>query len=142
VEYYTHEDAVDCMKFVNGTKLDDRVIRTDLDPGFTESRQFGRGKTGGQVLLYLHFVQISLIYIACQVRDEHRADYDPGRGGFGKVRPPGERSSGGGGGGSYTSGGGGGGLSSSAGGGGGDRSKRPRHEEDDEISHKRRPSGQ
>ena len=49
MEYYTHDDAVDCMKFVNGTKLDDRVIRTDLDPGFTESRQFGRGKTGGQV---------------------------------------------------------------------------------------------
>ncbi len=49
VEYYTHEDAVDCVKYINGTKLDDRVIRTDLDPGFIDSRQFGRGKAGGQV---------------------------------------------------------------------------------------------
>lgn len=37
------------MKFINGTKLDDRIIRTDLDPGFREGRQFGRGKSGGQV---------------------------------------------------------------------------------------------
>ena len=31
-----------------------------------EGRQYGRGKTGGQV------------------RDEYRTDYDPGRGGYGK----------------------------------------------------------
>lgn len=49
VEYYDREDALDCMKFVNGTKLDERVIRTDIDPGFKPGRQFGRGKSGGQV---------------------------------------------------------------------------------------------
>lgn len=72
VEYYTRSDTEDCLKFVNGTKVDERVIRADIDPGFTESRQFGRGKSGGQV------------------RDEHRTDYDPGRGGFGKgaTAPP------------------------------------------------------
>ncbi|KAJ2795224.1 nuclear cap binding complex subunit, partial [Coemansia furcata] len=43
VEYYTHENALECMKYVNGTKLDDRIVRTDLDPGFKEGRQFGRG---------------------------------------------------------------------------------------------------
>ena len=46
--------------------LDERVIRTDLDPGFTPERQFGRGASGGQV------------------RDEYRPDYDSGRGGYGR----------------------------------------------------------
>jgi nuclear cap-binding protein subunit 2 len=65
VEYYTHNDALDAMKYVGGTKLDERIIRTDLDPGFKEGRQYGRGPTGGQV------------------RDYYREDYDPGRGGYG-----------------------------------------------------------
>lgn len=68
VEYYTHEHALECMKYVNGTKLDDRIIRTDLDPGFKEGRQFGRGRSGGQV------------------RDEYRQEYDEGRGGWGHMR--------------------------------------------------------
>ena len=55
------------MKFINGTKLDDRVLRTDWDAGFEEGRQFGRGRNGGQV------------------RDEYRQDYDPDRGGFGHL---------------------------------------------------------
>lgn len=37
------------MRFINGTRLDDRIIRTDWDAGFKEGRQYGRGKTGGQV---------------------------------------------------------------------------------------------
>lgn len=53
------------MKYTNGTKLDERVIRCDLDPGFKEGRQFGRGRSGGQV------------------RDEYRTEYDVGRGGWG-----------------------------------------------------------
>jgi hypothetical protein len=53
------------MRYVSGTKLDERIIRCDLDLGYREGRQFGRGKSGGQV------------------RDEHRQDYDPGRGGWG-----------------------------------------------------------
>ncbi|KAL9612799.1 MAG: hypothetical protein Q9167_002634 [Letrouitia subvulpina] len=67
VEYYNHQDALDCMKYIGGTKLDERIIRTDLDPGFQEGRQYGRGKSGGQV------------------RDEYRDEYDPGRGGFGRA---------------------------------------------------------
>ncbi|KAM0284424.1 hypothetical protein ACHAQH_002000 [Verticillium albo-atrum] len=67
VEYFTHQDALDCMKYIGGTKLDERVIRTDLDPGFEEGRQYGRGKSGGQV------------------RDEYREDYDEGRGGHGRA---------------------------------------------------------
>uniref|UniRef100_A0A0A9WJM4 Nuclear cap-binding protein subunit 2 n=1 Tax=Lygus hesperus TaxID=30085 RepID=A0A0A9WJM4_LYGHE len=66
VEYYQRADADACMRFVNGTRLDDRIIRTDWDAGFIEGRQYGRGKSGGQV------------------RDEYRKDYDGGRGGYGK----------------------------------------------------------
>jgi len=47
--YYDRECAEDAMRYVNGTRLDDRVIRTDWDAGFKEGRQFGRGKAGGQV---------------------------------------------------------------------------------------------
>ncbi|EXJ69294.1 uncharacterized protein A1O5_07330 [Cladophialophora psammophila CBS 110553] len=67
VEYYTHQEALDCMKYIGGTKLDERVIRTDLDAGFQEGRQYGRGKSGGQV------------------RDEYRDEFDPGRGGYGRA---------------------------------------------------------
>jgi len=49
VEYQTHQQAVECMRFINGTKLDERLVRTDLDPGFKEGRQYGRGRSGGQV---------------------------------------------------------------------------------------------
>lgn len=41
VEYYTHQDALDCLKYIGGTKLDERIIRADLDPGFQEGRQYG-----------------------------------------------------------------------------------------------------
>merc|ERR1712165_294244 len=67
VEYYTREDAEKSMMYVNGTRLDDRVIRTDWDAGFVEGRQYGRGKSGGQV------------------RDEYRTDFDGGRGGYGQI---------------------------------------------------------
>ncbi|KAI8915787.1 small subunit of nuclear cap-binding protein complex [Gorgonomyces haynaldii] len=60
VEYYHRDDALDCMKYINGTKVDERIIRTDIDPGFISGRQYGRGKSGGQV------------------RDEWREDYDEG----------------------------------------------------------------
>ncbi|XP_042333889.1 nuclear cap-binding protein subunit 2 [Sceloporus undulatus] len=67
VEYYTRAEAEHAMRYINGTRLDDRIIRTDWDAGFKEGRQYGRGRTGGQV------------------RDEYRKDYDAGRGGFGKI---------------------------------------------------------
>lgn len=37
------------MWYINGTRLDDRIVRTDWDAGFVEGRQYGRGKSGGQV---------------------------------------------------------------------------------------------
>lgn len=66
IEYYTREDAQNAIWYINGTRLDDRIIRTDWDAGFEEGRQYGRGRSGGQV------------------RDEYRSDFDPGRGGLGK----------------------------------------------------------
>lgn len=47
--YYTRKDAEDALKYVNGMKLDDRIVRADWDRGFSEGRQYGRGKSGGQV---------------------------------------------------------------------------------------------
>jgi len=63
--YDDHKSAVACKQFISGMKLDDRVIRCELDSGFIDGRQYGRGTSGGQV------------------RDERRSDYDPGRGGYG-----------------------------------------------------------
>lgn len=67
VLYYSREDTEDAVKYISGTILDDRPIRVDFDWGFEEGRQWGRGRSGGQV------------------RDEYRTDYDPGRGGYGKL---------------------------------------------------------
>jgi len=65
VEFYTHVEALAALRYISGTKLDERIVRCDLDTGYADGRQFGRGKSGGQV------------------RDEHRTDYDAGRGGWG-----------------------------------------------------------
>jgi nuclear cap-binding protein subunit 2 len=56
VEYYTTGDARDAVKYLNGTTLDDRIIRIDLDIGFEEGRQYGRGRSGGQVLILKSFL--------------------------------------------------------------------------------------
>ena len=64
---FFREDAENALRYINGTRLDDRIIRTDWDAGFIEGRQFGRGKSGGQV------------------RDEYRTDFDAGRGGYGQI---------------------------------------------------------
>ena len=64
VEYETRADALQAKKMLDGMKLDERFVRVDLDPGFKDGRQFGRGRSGGQV------------------RDEFREDYDAGRGGW------------------------------------------------------------
>lgn len=88
VEYYNHQDALDCMKYIGGTKLDERIIRTDLDPGFQEGRQYGYAS-----LAPLNFGRMfSGLTMLCrrgksggQVRDEYRDEYDPGRGGYGRA---------------------------------------------------------
>ena len=42
------------MRYISGTKLDERIIRCDLDLGYKEGRQFGRGKSGGQVRYFYY----------------------------------------------------------------------------------------
>ena len=44
------------MWYINGTRLDDRIVRTDWDAGFVEGRQYGRGKSGGQVKTFRSFL--------------------------------------------------------------------------------------
>lgn len=49
VSYFTRKDAEAAVKYINGSMMDGRSIRVDHDWGFVEGRQYGRGKTGGQV---------------------------------------------------------------------------------------------
>ncbi|CAB99394.1 nuclear cap-binding complex small subunit [Schizosaccharomyces pombe] len=70
VEYFENQDALDSLKYISRTSLDERIIRADLDHGYEEGRQYGRGASGGQV------------------RDEMREEFDPGRGGYAKNRQP------------------------------------------------------
>ena len=49
MEYHTREDAENAIRYLSRQKLDDQVIRCDWDAGFKEGRQYGRGKSGGQV---------------------------------------------------------------------------------------------
>ena len=38
--------AITCL---DGTALDERIIKVGIDPGFKQGRQYGRGMSGGQV---------------------------------------------------------------------------------------------
>lgn len=53
LRYETREAAENCIRYVNTCRLDDRIIRTDWDTGFEEGRQYGRGRSGGQVCVML-----------------------------------------------------------------------------------------
>lgn len=70
VEYYNQEHMKAALKYVSGTICDDRVIRCDADGGFKPGRQYGRGRSGGQI------------------RDERRDNVDPSRGGLVQQRQP------------------------------------------------------
>lgn len=93
IRFYSREDTEDSVKYISGTILDDRPIRVDFDWGFQEGRQWGRGKSGGQVTFFffsplpflqstfdfMRFVASAFTWILSvfQVRDEYRTDYDP-----------------------------------------------------------------
>ena len=63
---FAHEAAARRAKWmIGGMRVDGRVCGVDFDQAFREGRQWGRGKTGGQI------------------RDDHRSSYDEGRGGWG-----------------------------------------------------------
>jgi nuclear cap-binding protein subunit 2 len=67
VEYFDRSSCLDAEALLNGKTLDGRVLKIELDPGFKEGRQFGRGRGGGQV------------------RDDFRETDDPERGGVGSL---------------------------------------------------------
>lgn len=48
VIYKKESGSLNAMKFLKGTYLDGQSLEIDLDPGFQEGRQFGRGIYGGQ----------------------------------------------------------------------------------------------
>ena len=61
IEYLDKESAQTAKKTLMGTIIDGKEIRVDIDLGFEDGRQYGRGKSG------------------CQRRDEMRRNYDPDR---------------------------------------------------------------
>lgn len=48
VIYKSQEGSFNALKYLKGTHLDGQGLEIDLDPGFREGRQFGRGIFGGQ----------------------------------------------------------------------------------------------
>ncbi|CAN3374158.1 hypothetical protein DIURU_000904 [Diutina rugosa] len=48
VVYREQQGSLDAMKYLNHTCLDGQYVSIDLDPGFKEGRQYGRGIFGGQ----------------------------------------------------------------------------------------------
>jgi hypothetical protein len=50
------------MRYINQTRLDDRIIRTDWDAGFVDGRQFGRGRSGGQVCVIFFFFYLNFYF--------------------------------------------------------------------------------
>lgn len=49
LEFYDFNDAKLCFLYIYGFELDQRIIKIDLDEGFCDGRQFGRGARGGQI---------------------------------------------------------------------------------------------
>mmetsp|Transcript_9627 Transcript_9627/g.23697 ORF Transcript_9627/g.23697 Transcript_9627/m.23697 type:complete len:221 (+) Transcript_9627:3-665(+) len=50
VEFFEREDCLRAIECISGTKVDGQIIRCEIDHGFENGRQYGRGKTtGGQV---------------------------------------------------------------------------------------------
>lgn len=49
IEFDDRSSALKSISYLKGTHLDGRDIQVDIDAGFEEGRQFGRGSTGGQV---------------------------------------------------------------------------------------------
>jgi len=60
--YYSREDTEDACKYISGTILDDRLIRVDFDWGFQDGRQWGRGRSGGQVNVAV-FLGLSFLFL-------------------------------------------------------------------------------
>ena len=61
VEFFDRESTLNAVIAKGGIIIDGNVIRPDIDRGFEEGRQYGRGKSGGQI------------------RDEARGGKDPSR---------------------------------------------------------------
>ena len=61
IEFLTHEAAKTAKYTLTGMNIDGKQIRVDIDLGFEEGRQYGRGRNG------------------YQIRDEITKNYDPER---------------------------------------------------------------
>ena len=53
VEYTNHDDCLQAVSFLSNSKLDDRIIKVELDPGYEDGRQWGRSRDGG-IYIYIY----------------------------------------------------------------------------------------
>ena len=44
VQYFTHEAAKLAVDMLNNAKFDERIIKVEMDPGYKDGRQWGRGE--------------------------------------------------------------------------------------------------
>mgnify|MGYP006168805127 CR=1 FL=1 len=65
VAFSSHDEAATATDVLSGMELDSRPVRIAIDWGFSEGRQYGRSRGGGQI------------------RDELRTSFDADRGGHG-----------------------------------------------------------
>lgn len=49
VEFDERDSTMKSINYINRTLLDGRVLTVDIDAGFEEGRQYGRGPSGGQI---------------------------------------------------------------------------------------------
>lgn len=71
VSYFTRKDAEAAVKYINGSMMDSRAIRVDHDWGYIEGRQFGRGRSGGQVGPSMQSMALS----SCNIPECSRAEH-------------------------------------------------------------------
>lgn len=47
--FYDHETAMTAVNCLNNSKIDERVIRVEIDWGYSDGRQWGRAANGAQI---------------------------------------------------------------------------------------------
>lgn len=62
VQYYRRCHALMAISYLSGTSLDHHIIRVELDAGFKDGRQYGRGQHGGQVRDYKKMTKQQSLY--------------------------------------------------------------------------------
>jgi nuclear cap-binding protein subunit 2 len=50
LEFFNFKDVKFAYHVISGYRINKKILRIDLDRGFSKGREFGRGKKGGQII--------------------------------------------------------------------------------------------